>query len=185
MGRLKKISGLKWIDGLSEVSGYVSGLLIVLSMLIVCYGVVIRALGQSTTWQIELTTYLLIFVTFVGGAYGLKHDKHVNVDLLVNKLPKKARLCVKLIASLLCLVLVTVVGWAAFETWLMAFELGYRSGTAWNIPMIYPYAILPISMVLIGLQYVAIMLREGRDLAKGQDESEEQTDKEAREVQGL
>lgn len=173
MARSKKLSPLKWIDWLSEVSGYLSGLLIVISMLIVCYGIVLRASGRSTVWQIELATYLLIFVTFVGGAYGLKHGKHVGVDLLVNKLPGKARLSVNLVSSLLCLVLVIVVGWKALETWLTAFESGWRSGTAWNIPLIYPYAILPIGMALIGLQYVAIVFREARSLVSGKDESEE------------
>lgn len=176
MSRLKKFSPLKLIDWLSEISGYVSGVLIVTSMLVVCYGIVVRALGQSTVWQIELATYLLIFVTFVGGAYGLKHGKHVRVDLLVNKLPEKVRLCVNLTSSLLCLVLIIVVGWKAFETWLVALESGWSSGTAWDVPLIYPYAILPIGMTVIGLQYVAIIIREARNLAGFTGKSEGQVD---------
>jgi TRAP-type C4-dicarboxylate transport system permease small subunit len=93
----------RYIGRLSELAGYVSAVLILVSMLVVCYGVALRyVFGASTLWQLELSTYFLMFAAFVGGAYGLKHGDHVNLALVVDRLPEKARLYVRLLASALC-----------------------------------------------------------------------------------
>ena len=64
---------LRYIERLSELAGYASAVLILASMLIVCYGVLLRyVFGASTVWQLELSTYFLMFAAFVGGAYGLE-----------------------------------------------------------------------------------------------------------------
>jgi TRAP-type C4-dicarboxylate transport system permease small subunit len=181
---------LRWIGWVSEVSGYISGILIFASTLIICYAVLLRALGFSTVWQTELTVYLLMFVTFIGGAYGLKHDEHVNVDLLINRLPVRAASFLKLVASLLSLVVIAVVAWRSGMMWLEAAEKGWRSGTAWNPSLAYPYAILPIGMTLIALQYIVIMVDLVRGLVTGEGrerspEEEERARAEKARIQGL
>jgi TRAP-type C4-dicarboxylate transport system permease small subunit len=152
------------VDAVSEACGYLSGAAIAIATLVICYGVTIRAFGQSTIWQTELTIYLLIFVTFVGGAYGLKHGSHVNVDLLVNRLPARARAVVELLAMALCLVLIVLVLVRSFEMWWLATTKGFRSGTAWNPPLTIPYAVLPLGMTLLALQYLALAWRRVRAL---------------------
>ncbi|MCA3748302.1 MAG: TRAP transporter small permease [Rubrobacter sp.] len=181
---------LRWIGWVSEASGYISGVLIFASTLIICYAVVLRALGYSTVWQTELTVYLLMFVTFIGGAYGLKHDEHVNVDLLVNRLPVRTASLLKLLSALLSLVVIAVVAWRSGIMWVEAVEKGWRSGTAWNPPLAYPYAILPVGMALIALQYVVIMVDLAHQAITGQErrispEEEERARAEKARIQGL
>ena len=161
---------LRWIDAISEVAGYLSGFCIFGSTLIICYAITVRTLGGATIWQTELTIYLLMFVTFVGGAYGLKHGHHVGVDLLVNRLPGRARPILEVVGAALALVIIVVVGWRSFDMWLNATTRGWTSGTAWDPPLIFPYAILPLGMALIALQYIAIVARMIRSIATGQDD---------------
>ena len=174
---------LRYIDRLSELAGYMSAVLILVSMLVVCYGVFLRyALGASTVWQLELSTFFLMFAAFVGGAYGLKHGDHVNLSLIVDRLPEKARLYVKLVASVLGFVFVAIVASIAYVLWWQTTEAGRTSGTAWNVPLTYPYLIVPLGMTLIALQYLVIVVRtfqqirtsdrppdEGGGLEGGQD----------------
>ena len=158
-GGKREPAPLRWIDRLSEVTGYVSGACIFVATLVVCYAVVLRAMGHSTIWQTELAVYLLIFVTFVGGAYGLKHGSHVNVDLLDHRLSQKGQLVLQVVRAVLSLVLIAVVGWYSSLMWWEATSLGWTSGTAWNPPLTYIYAILPLGMLLIGLQYLVLIAR--------------------------
>lgn len=173
---------IRVIDAVTEVCGYLSGLCIAVATMTICYSVTIRAMGYSTVWQTELTVYLLIFVTFVGGAYGLKHGSHVNVDLLVTRLPRRARLVVELIAVALSLLLILVVLVRGADMWLQATTQGWRSGSAWNPPLTVPYAVLPLGMALLALQYLAIAWRRiqalrgrasGAGTADGTGEAEE------------
>ena len=150
---------LRYIDRLSELAGYISAVLILASMLIVCYGVFLRyVLGASTVWQLELSTYFLMFAAFVGGAYGLRHGDHVNLSLIVDRLPAKAQLYVKLVAAILGFVFIAVVAVIAYFLWWETAQAGRTSGTAWNVPLTYPYLIVPLGMTLIALQYLVIVV---------------------------
>jgi TRAP-type C4-dicarboxylate transport system permease small subunit len=175
---------LRYIDRLSELAGYISAVLILVSMLVVCYGVFLRyVLGASTVWQLELSTYFLMFAAFVGGAYGLKHGDHVNLSLILDRLPEKIRLYVQLFASVLGFVFVAIVAAIAYVLWWETTQSGRTSGTAWNVPLTYPYLIVPLGMTLIALQYLVIVVRtfqqirtsdhqpdEGEDLEGGRNQ---------------
>lgn len=163
-----KSAFFRLIDRLSELAGYASGILILVSMLTVCYGVVLRyVLGASTVWQLELSTYLLMFAAFVGGAYGLKHGDHVKIDIVVDRLPEKAQLYVRLLAALLGFMFIATVGFIACILWWETTEAGRTSGTAWNVPLTYPYLIVPLGMALIALQYLVIMADIVRQITTG------------------
>lgn len=164
----------KAVDRLSDFGGYVSGLCLFIAALVVCHAVVWRALGKSADWQTELSVYLLILVTFVGGAYGLKHDAHVSVDILYNKLPNRARHVQQILVGAISLILIVVVAWRTSEMWFEAFEEDWGSGTAWNPKLIYPYAIIPIGMIMLALQYLVLILRRALLLVRNQAEDDVQ-----------
>lgn len=154
----KKFFLLRWIDWLSEISGYLSGIAIFLAALIVFEAVVLRYfLKMSSVWQTELSLFLLIFATFVGGAYGLKHDAHVGMDLFVIRLSTKAQLVLKTFVAILCMILIVTVGWKAWGMWWEATINGWHSETLWGPPLTFPYFILPLGMTLIALQYIVII----------------------------
>jgi TRAP-type C4-dicarboxylate transport system permease small subunit len=162
---------IRIINRLSELSGYVSGVLILVSMLVICYAVILRyVLGASTIWQTELSIYLLMFAAFVGGAYGLKHGDHVSIDLLVNRLPGKVRLYAKLLAAILGFVFVVIISVIAFILWWETTAAGRHSGTAWNPPLTYPYFIVPLGMTLISLQYLVIVAEIVQQLFSGRSD---------------
>ena len=164
----------RWVDRVSDLAGYVSGVLILVSTLIICEAVTLRyVLGAPTVWQTELSIYLLMFAAFVGGAYGLKHGDHVNVDLVIEKLPGKARVAANILAALLGLLFVVVVAVISFKLWWFATSTGQRSGTAWNPPMTFPYFIIPLGMTLMGLQYLSIIYDRVRELRAGDEDLKE------------
>lgn len=161
---------LRWVDRISDAAGYVSGILLLVSTLVICEAVALRYfIGAPTVWQTELSVYLLMFAAFVGGAYGLKHGDHVNVDLVIEKLPRKAGMAVGILAAVLGLIFVVVVAYISFGLWWHATETGQRSGTAWNPRMTFPYFIIPLGMTLMALQYVSIIYDRVQDLRFGAD----------------
>ncbi len=160
----------RFIDWLSELSGYVSGVLILASMLVICYGVVLRyVLGASTVWQTELAIYFLMFAAFVGGAYGLKHGDQVKIDVVVNRLPGRAQLLVNFVAAILGFLFIATIAVLSFDLWWHAVQTGRRSGTAWNIPLSYPYFMLPLGMTLMALQYLVIAAEILRKFTSGRN----------------
>lgn len=165
MRLLRYIASFRWANVTSEVAGYLSALAMVVATAVMMHGVLSRYLfGSPTVWQTEVSIYLLIFVTFVGAAYGLKHHAHVGVDLLVERLTPRPRLVVRLVTSVMALAVVLVVMWTAGGTWWEAYQEGFRSPTALRAPLSVVYFILPLGMALVAAQYLAFIVEGVRAL---------------------
>lgn len=170
MRALKYILRFRWANVLSEIAGYLSAVALILATLAMVYGVTLRYFfGRPTVWQTEVSVYLLVFVTFVGGAYGLKHHAHVGVDLLVDRLPPRPQLVLRLLTGVLALGVVGAVIWTSYGTWWEATEGGFRSPTALRAPLSIVYGILPLGMLLIALQYIAFLIEGVEGLVAGGD----------------
>lgn len=149
----------RWARFTSELAGYLSAVALLGATFSIVYGVLLRYfLGEPTIWQTEFSIYLLMFATFVGGAYGVRHHAHVGVGLLVDNLPVRPQLILRLIAAGLSLAVVVIVFWTSAQMWQEAYIGGWTSSTAWRAPLSLVYAILPIGMVLIGCQYIAFVI---------------------------
>lgn len=168
MRALKYVLRFRWANVLSEIAGYLSAVALVLAALVMVYGVALRYFfGRPTVWQTEVSVYLLVFVTFVGAAYGLKHHAHVGVDLLVDRLPTRPQLVLRLVTATLALGVVVAVIWTSYGTWWEALEGGFRSPTALRAPLGIVYGILPLGMLLVALQYLAFLVEGVEGLLAG------------------
>jgi len=149
---------LRLIERISTWFGYLSAAMVLAAMLIISYAAVLRyAVGASTIWQTELVTYLLMFATFCGGAYGLQHGDHVKIDLVVTRLGPRAQGFVRLVAAILGFCFVAALAVMSFGMWWETKTEGLTSGSAWDVPLTYPHLILPVGMTLLTLQYLVVI----------------------------
>ncbi len=141
---------------LSRISGVVSTLLILLSILIVCQMIFQRSvLEQSTIWQTEFVIFSLIAATFLGAPYILLTRGHVNVDLLPLLLGHRARIVLALLASTLALAFCFAVFWNAVTWWHEAYATNRLTSSMWRARMWIPFLSLPVGMGILCLQYIA------------------------------
>lgn len=155
----KYILTFRWANITSQFAGYLSGVALLAATFATVHGVASRYFfGHPTIWQTELSIYLLMFVTFVGGAYGLRHHAHVGVDLLIESLPTRTQIVMRLLSAVLSLAVVVVVCWTATQMWWQAYQEEWTSSTAWGPPLSLVYAILPLGMLLVACQYVAFVI---------------------------
>ncbi|MCK9363935.1 MAG: TRAP transporter small permease [Syntrophales bacterium] len=150
-----KNKALRIIDGLAEISGYLSGFAILAATLIIVEQVVVRYVWNAATiWQVEIAVYLLIAATFLGAPYGLKHHAHINIDMVVYKLPFQLRRRLDIATSFIAMLFCIVLSWRGCVMWWEAWEGNWLSSSLLSTPLIYPYAIIPVGMILTSLQYV-------------------------------
>jgi TRAP-type C4-dicarboxylate transport system permease small subunit len=62
----------------------------------------------------------------------------------------------------------------AYFLWWETTEAGRTSGTAWNVPLTYPYLIVPLGMTLIALQYLVIVVQTFQQIRSGDDHPPDQ-----------
>jgi len=121
----------------------------------VTFEVVMRyAFNKPTRWVVEFSEYALLYLAFLGGAWVLKEEGHVKVELLLDVLPVHIRETLHVITSLagagvcglFCWVSSTYV-WEIYGTG----EILFKSVLVkkWLI-----MAIIPPGLLLLTLQFV-------------------------------
>lgn len=137
-------------DHAITASGLVVGLAALFIGLSVSYDVLARQiLGSTTSWVVDVNTYLVAFITFIGAGYGLREDAHVRVDLVTRRLPASLRWGLRLVSDLIVLAVSGLLGWLgatyAFEAW----TSGEQSFGLFAVPLWIPYAALPLGMAIL------------------------------------
>ncbi|HEX4943717.1 MAG TPA: TRAP transporter small permease subunit [Usitatibacteraceae bacterium] len=156
---------VRFVDRLSDACAVAAAFMLVAAMLIVCWMVVYRALGNSTYWEIELATYLIVATVLVGSPYCLKTRGHIGVDLVSEWLSPRGRRILARILAALGLAVCLYLTWKGLELTVEAWQKGEHSGSTWN-PLRWPFfAMMPLGLGLTALQYVADFLRSDPDAA--------------------
>lgn len=144
------------IQAASRALGVFAAGLILLSVLVVCHMVFVRAvLHQSSIWQTEFVTYSLVAATFLGAPYILLTRGHVAVDVLPLMVGPGARRVLHLIGSAITLAFCAVFLYGAVPWWIEAWSNGHTSPSIWAPRMWIPYLAVPVGLGLLCLQVVA------------------------------
>lgn len=116
-------------------------------------------LNRPTIWTQEFTLSLFAVYFLIGGAYTLKAQGFVAMDILYNRFERKSKIIADtvILASILffCGVLIyhgSIWAWASITT-------GERSGSLWN-PVVWPVRIMiPLGAGLVAFQAVSNFLQ--------------------------
>ncbi|MFC7687848.1 TRAP transporter small permease [Ureibacillus sp. GCM10028918] len=140
-----------------------------LGIVLIFYGVVMRyVLNDPQAWVEEVARYAIIWGTFLGFGLALKHNQHIQVDILYDNLSKPLQFMMNILATSLSIVFCLIYTFYGF----ILVENRYSSGMISldvGIPMWIVYLILPISGILFSLRFVErlvnILRRKGEEYA--------------------
>lgn len=135
--------------------GSLSGMLIVVSSVLVVYEVVSRYfLHTPHVWSLEVNIFLLIGATFLGAGYTQLERAHVSTDVLKMILPARADhirlLLVDIVGCLFC----AFFSWKALEYGYMVWDEGWVTDSVWAPPLWIPIALICAGMVLLTITYI-------------------------------
>lgn len=144
------------IQAASRALGVFAAGLILLSILVICHMVFVRAvLGQSSIWQTEFVTYSLVAATFLGAPYILLTRGHVSVDVVPLMVGPGTRRVLSLVGSVITLAFCGVFLYGALPWWIEAWSNGHTSPSIWAPRMWIPYLAVPVGLGLLCLQVIA------------------------------
>ena len=147
------------VDRVSDACAVAASAMLIAAMLIVVWMVVYRAMGNSTYWEIEAATYLIVGTVLVGSPFCLKTRGHIGVDLVSEWLPPRGRRVLTRVLAVLGLAICLYLAWEGLQLTLEAWHKNEHSGSTWNPPRWPFFALMPVGLGLTALQYVAEMLR--------------------------
>jgi TRAP-type C4-dicarboxylate transport system permease small subunit len=100
---------------------------------VVFYQVFTRyVLNDAAGWTEEIARYLLIAVTFLGGAMAVRRNTHIQVDFVYRFLPRAAG---RVLSLLVDAVRVAFFGYAVWLTWLLMDRIGSQRMAVVELPI--------------------------------------------------
>lgn len=156
MRSIVKILG-KFIDGV----GYFCGALMILMVLNVFYDVVARYVFNDVSIGLqELEWHLFATMFMFGIGYTLKHEGHVRVDVIYDRLGAKAQAWINIIGTVLfALPFTALIVYYGYGYAYEAYELGEGSPDPGGLPHRWIIrAVIPLSSLFVMLSLVYIIL---------------------------
>ncbi len=155
-------------DRLLEILAYVSGGIILMTMVGVCLNVIMRYFfNRPIVGADEVTGYLLLYVTFLGTAWLLKDEGHVAVDFVVLKLQLRKQIFLHVVTSILGVIISAALVWYGSKvTWKSYITHAYM-GTILEIPKAPILVLIPVGSFLLLIQFIRRTFVNIRKLRSG------------------
>lgn len=158
----------RWWDRVLDAMALLSAVAMVCTLLFTFAGVVSRyVFGRAQAWTVEVSEYLLLYMVFLGGAWLLREDGHVRMDLLVQNLEGAKREALEVVLFLISTALVAIVAYyGVVVTW-----EAYASGSLHSVSSLRPRVYLLLLPIPVGgvclfvecLRRVAVHMRSFRE----------------------
>ena len=154
MRLVKKLTN--FFDRIIVLMTILAGILLVFAMLIISGAVASRYfLGRPIGWVIEISEYIILFVTFLVAAWVLKQEEHVKMDIVLNQLNPRTQSMINVITSAISAIVCFILTWyGAKVTWEL-FETGYFTPTLLELPKFIIIAIIFIGSFLLFVQFLS------------------------------
>ena len=165
---MKKILAL--IDGTSIWIGKVTSMLSLVVAFIICYEIFMRELlVKPTIWVAEATVFGCGLLYLLGGAWTLKQDGHVRVDMLYHGLSRRGKAIIDCVTYFAFLLYIVVMIWASWQYMEQSIAVRETTMSPWD-PIIWPFKIaLVAALFLLLLQQTAKFVRDLYFIMKGEE----------------
>jgi TRAP-type mannitol/chloroaromatic compound transport system permease small subunit len=165
---LRKI--LAWIDATNTGVAKTVSILSLVVAFIITYEIIMRqAFGKPTLWVAEGTVFGCGLVYMLGGAWTLRLDGHVRVDMLYHGLSRRRKALLDCLTYFAFLLYIAVMLWACWFYMAESVRLREHTMSPWD-PPVWPLKVaFFFSMIMLLLQQTAKFARDLYFLVKGEE----------------
>ena len=151
---------LDTVNGAMAATGAVA---VVFMMLAISYSVVMRYFwNQPVPWVVEISSYLMLYITFLGTAWLLRKDGHVEVDLFLANAKPRTKAGFKAVTSIGGVVVGFVLAWKGSAVTIDYYGRGVTVMGILNTPQFLLTGIIPIGGFLLLIEFLLRVLRFGK-----------------------
>lgn len=141
-GVLVKIS-----NALTKIEEYIMAILMGALTIIMIIAVIYRYfLKDPITWAGEVSIFLLIWTSFIGGSWGLKYGTQASVTFLVDAVADNKKRWIRMAQDIIMLLFLGIL--IAYSVkWMMLPSMLIQKSIALQLPMWIPYSAVPVGLL--------------------------------------
>lgn len=148
------------IDAISEFTGMTARWLAVAMIAVMIFEVITRyGFNRPNIWVHQTTTMLWGYYVVLGACYVLRHNAHVNLDLVYRRLTFRKQAIMDSITYSLFFVYTIVILWYAIPWAWKSIMIQEVSREVWPAPIWVVKGIIPIGVFLLLLQGISRYIR--------------------------
>ena len=153
MGVISKLGRV--FDSAIGIMARLSDVILMFLMLSVCADVILRYFfNRPQAWIVEISEYLLLYITFLGAAWVLKNEGHVIIDILVARVTPRPSAALGIISSVIGTFVCLVVFWFGTVETLDIFKRGVPNPSVLEFPKAPLVAIIPFGSFFFMIQFI-------------------------------
>ena len=95
---------LKAYEFIGQAENFLSSLFFVVMVIIIFVAGFGRSIGYPIRWAMDASTFLFAWAVFFSADLAMRNNRHVSVEILVNRLPKKIQSYIALLNYLIIVV---------------------------------------------------------------------------------
>jgi TRAP-type C4-dicarboxylate transport system permease small subunit len=152
-----------WLGIVNGIMAGIGAIMVIFMMMAISYSVMMRYLfNRPIAWIVEISSYLMLYITFLGTAWLLRRDGHVEIDLFTSHLKPKQRAVLKSVTSVGGAVVGFILAWKGALITVDYFKRGVMAMDILNTPQYLLMAIIPVGGFLLMIEFILRILRPGR-----------------------
>jgi len=158
------------LDRLNSVMAWIAALAIIFMMFAISYAVIMRYVwNKPVPWIVEISSYLMLYITFLGTAWLQRKGGHVEVDLFTGRLKPRVRAAFKTITSLGGAVVGFILAWKGSLVTVDYFQRDVTAIGILNTPQFLLMGIIPIGGFLLLVEFLLQARQQARLALKKTD----------------
>ena len=152
------------LDKICDWMAILAGLVIILLVFSNVFAVIMRYIFNSPLhWPLDVSEFSLVGTVFLGGAYTLQKDRHVNITIVLDRFSQRKRPIIDCIIYSLVFIFCIFLVWKSWElAWM---NLYTRSWSITRLPVFPSYILVPIGSFFLTLQAVSKIIKAIKDIS--------------------
>ena len=144
----------RWCNRTSKV--LVIGMMAVMSVVVLAQVFLRYVVQASLSWSEELARYLMVWIGLFGASLALQEGRHIEVTLLLDRMPRALR---KILMGIALLAVLGFLGLVFYQGIVLTRNIWLQRSPAMSLPMVIPYAAIPLGSVFMMIQVLLALCR--------------------------
>lgn len=154
------ITFVKVVERISGASGLFAMYLVWGMIAILTYAAFVKAFFLPSVWSVEMAQFVMVAYFTLGGAWSLREEEHVRMDLLYAGLNVRAKASTDLVTGLAMIFFLVMLQVGGIASLIYSFEFWERNFSAWR-PYMWPVKlVINVGLFLTLLQATATWFKD-------------------------